>query len=122
MGFFVGIAVLIIQKSKKHPHEIVRAYVAPATADQGTVGVAPAGLTGTFRSGESACRSAPFPRTLDQRSMKDISQKRTMLAENVRNLIIQMIHDSMELPAINYSTAQINSFRSKHFFAAKPIR
>jgi AraC-like DNA-binding protein len=35
--------------------------------------------------------------------MKDISQKRTMLAENVRNLIIQMIHDSMELPAINYS-------------------
>ena len=35
--------------------------------------------------------------------MKDASDKRVMLAEKVRDLIVQMIHDSMELPAINYS-------------------
>jgi AraC-like DNA-binding protein len=35
--------------------------------------------------------------------MKDASDKRAALAENVRNLIIQMINDSMELPAVNYS-------------------
>ena len=35
--------------------------------------------------------------------MKDASDKRVLLAEKVRDLIVQMIHDSMELPAINYS-------------------
>lgn len=35
--------------------------------------------------------------------MKDFSTKRAILAEKVRNLVVQMIHDSIDLPTINYS-------------------
>jgi AraC-like DNA-binding protein len=35
--------------------------------------------------------------------MEDAIYKRIILAEKVRNLIIEMIHDSFELPSVNYS-------------------
>ena len=35
--------------------------------------------------------------------MKDVAYKRVILAEKVRNLIMDMIHDSPEPPAVNYS-------------------
>jgi AraC-like DNA-binding protein len=41
--------------------------------------------------------------------MKNAAHKRVILAEKVRNLILDMIHDSPEPPAVNYS-----EYISKH--------